>query len=344
MTDDDNHILVHRVGDPGPWTAPDSASYSNESHLQEVLSTSPHWVPGIPEGAMAVRELRTSAGPADVVIIAPDGALTVVECKLESNTERRRMVIGQLVDYAAALSVDGYDQLRTAWAARGGPDIDSALAPGAVEDLRSRIQTSTIGLCLAVDRIDADLRRLVEYLNRITRDQIAVTALQLVYARHGELEVLVPSTYGGEIASAKAAVDHQRRDLWNRESFAAALEDSADREFFARLLDRLDEHQNRCGGRDLLWCGTRPRGGLFFHLHRHDAHPPFQLAINSAGQLTVAGTWRGFKGFAGHPGFAELARMLGQDAAGPARFVPVAGLDPDVLWDVAERVTAAITS
>ena len=41
---DSNKILVHRVGDPAPLTAPESTSYVNEAHLQEVLAASPHWV------------------------------------------------------------------------------------------------------------------------------------------------------------------------------------------------------------------------------------------------------------------------------------------------------------
>jgi hypothetical protein len=124
-----NRILVHRIGDPAPRTAPESSPNVSEAHLQEVLVASPHWLSGVPEGSFSVRELSTSAGPGDVVIVAPDGALTAVACKLESNIEKRRIV----------------------------------------------------------DRIDADLRRLVEYLNRATDDRIAVTALQLSYARHADL-------------------------------------------------------------------------------------------------------------------------------------------------------------
>ena len=37
---------------------------------------------------------------------------------------------------------------------------------------------------MGVDQIDADLRRLVEYLNRITRTEIHFTALQLANAPH----------------------------------------------------------------------------------------------------------------------------------------------------------------
>ena len=332
---------MHRVGDHAPWTAPESSSYVNEAHLQEVLAASPHWVPGVPEGSLSVRELYTSAGPVDVAIVSPHGALTVVECKLESNPEKRRMVIGQVIDYAAAISSDGFDRFHTAWTARGGPDLDTWLAPEGLEELRLCIETATIGLCLAVDRIDSELQRLVEYLNRITHDRIAVTALQLSYARHQELEVLIPSTFGGEIAAAKGAQGGGQTNRWTRQSFIAAVERPDDQIFLSRVLHRLDEEHRQTDGRDPIWYGTRPRGGLFFHL-RELRHPPFALGINAAGRLTIKGTWQGFKETAGHSGFADLAAMLGQHQDGPARFVQIDGIDPDVLWDAAEAAAQEI--
>ena len=46
-------IPVHCVGDPAPWMAPQSSSYVNEAHVQEVLASSPHWVPGVPERSLS---------------------------------------------------------------------------------------------------------------------------------------------------------------------------------------------------------------------------------------------------------------------------------------------------
>lgn len=339
---ENNRILVHRVGDPAPWSAPESSSYANEAHLQEVLAASPHWVPGVPEASFSVRELRTSAGPVDVVIVAPDGALTVVECKLESNPEKRRMVIGQVIDYAAAISGDGYDKFRAAWSARGGVDLELSLTAEGIDELRSRIETATIGLCLAVDRIDSDLQRLVEYLNRATHDRIVVTALQLEYAQHEGLEVLIPSTYGGELAAAKGAQHARQTDMWTRESFVEAVSHPGDQRFLARLLEKLDDRHEMLGDHKLLSFGTR-RGGVFFHLFGL-RHPPFALALNADERLTINGNWRSFPGVAGHSGFAELAAMLGQHESGPSRYVRVEGLNADALWDAAERTARAINT
>ena len=73
---------------------------------------------------MTVRELATSAGPADVCIVGPDGSITVVECKLASNSDRRRMVIGQVIDYASAIWLDGEKAFREQWARQGGAELD----------------------------------------------------------------------------------------------------------------------------------------------------------------------------------------------------------------------------
>ena len=93
MAGTSKNILIRR-GSSSQWTSPESSSYTDEKHLQEVISASPHWVPGVPEGSFAVREFYSSGGPVDVLVVAPDGSLTAIECKLESNREKRRTVIG----------------------------------------------------------------------------------------------------------------------------------------------------------------------------------------------------------------------------------------------------------
>jgi len=59
----------------------------------------------VSQGAAITVRSAASAGIGGIA--APDSAITVVECKLESNAEKRRMVIGQLIDYAAAITADG---------------------------------------------------------------------------------------------------------------------------------------------------------------------------------------------------------------------------------------------
>jgi hypothetical protein len=334
-------ILIRRIDSAEDWTAPESSSYDREEHLQQVVAASPHWVPGVPEDAFSVREFQTTAvaGRIDVLIISPDGALTAVECKLESNSDNRRKVIGQLIDYVSAIREDGYDRLAQQWAARGGGELTSMLTPEAINQLRSRIDSGTIALCWVADRIDEDLRRLIEYLNEITRDQVAVTALQLTYARHGDVEILIPRTYGGEIAAAKATPTN-RSENWNRNSFREAVDNlgqPSDYDFLTRLLELLDENarEPRRGKKNPLGFGKCPNGAVFFYPYGY-WNAPFNLWIGD-GRLKVAGGWRGFEKVKEHPGFRPLAQLLGQVETDTASAVRVGDLEvtADEFWAVA---------
>jgi hypothetical protein len=336
---DDQRILVRQAGSAGSWSSPEISTYDNESHLQALLVGDPNRVPGVTHEASAVAELSTSGGPIDVAIVESDGGLTVVECKLASNSERRRMVVGQVIDYASAIWMDGEEAFFRAWEARGGADLFEVLTTEALAALKRNIVEARINLCLAVDSIDDDLRRLVEYLNRVTTDHIRVTALQLGYARHGDLEILIPLTFGGEIAAAKARASEGGKSRWTRESFLEAIASEADRRLAEEYFDRLVAIGERRGDHPEVWYGTRPDGGVYLHPYGLK-YAPIQLWVNRAGRLMLYGTWKIWGVIAGHDGFAGLARLLGQDHRNGYRGVAADSLDIDAVW--AESLECAI--
>jgi len=57
------------------------------------------------------REMPTDKGPVDIVYISATGYLTLVETKLFRSPEARRIVVAQIVDYAAAVSKWTYEDL-----------------------------------------------------------------------------------------------------------------------------------------------------------------------------------------------------------------------------------------
>ena len=75
--------------------------------LLPIADIGPSWGPLVSLG----RELPTSAGPVDNMFVSPAGDLTVVETKLWRNPEARRKVVGQILDYAAALSRLSFEEL-----------------------------------------------------------------------------------------------------------------------------------------------------------------------------------------------------------------------------------------
>ncbi len=129
---------------------------------------------------------------------------------------------------------------------------------------------------------------------------------------------------------------------WTREDFTAAVDDPVGRVFLLRILELMDVNSQfpPKGKHSRLHFGKRPGGAVFFYPYGR-RFPPFKLVVKG-GELLISGCWRGNFEVTGHPGFAELASMLGQDERGSASAVSVAGLNPDELWEVAENVSHAI--
>jgi len=319
----------------GEWVAPDVSKYDNEAHLQSILAEHPTWIPGVYEGALTATELSTSAGPIDVCVVGRDGELTVVECKLASNSERRRMVIGQVIDYASALSSDGPQTFIDNWN-RSEPqkELADCLEPAAFERLTANLTSAQVDLCLAVDSIDSDLRRLIEYLNKVTRASISVTAIELSYAKQGSLEIIVPRTYGAELAEAKSRSAGQQAVNWTVETFVESLSSEQDRAFARSLIERT-ESASGPRSKEALWFGKRPGGGIYLH-PGGVVYPPVWLGGNGERRLTVCGTWKMYTRIANLEPFAELAGLLGQDFRLGAKGILAETLDLDALWQAVD--------
>ena len=183
-------------------------------------------------------------------------------------------------------------------------------------------------------------RSRTEYLNRITRAEIRVPALQLAYVRHGDLELLIPSTFGGEIAAAKAHASG-RTQRWTIPAFLAALGSAADRDRAQHLFHRLEALPLR-GSHDTLWFGTAPGGGINLHPYGL-AYAPLQLWIRSS-DLMGYGLWTNNTATKHHDGFTDLARLLGQDHHTSSRGFPLADHNLDQLWHAVTRCAEQINT
>ncbi|MEZ5535984.1 MAG: DUF4268 domain-containing protein [Thiolinea sp.] len=90
----------------------------NESFIQNLVFDHPSslpidqidrsFTPIIP----VCQELRTPAGPLDVLYITPEGRLVILEAKLWRNPEARRKVVAQILDYAKELRRWDYEDLQ----------------------------------------------------------------------------------------------------------------------------------------------------------------------------------------------------------------------------------------
>ncbi|EME17460.1 hypothetical protein [Rhodococcus triatomae] len=120
------------------------------------------------------------------------------------------------------------------------------------------------------------------------------------------------------------------------------MEDPADQAFLLRFFELVDANGQlpAQGTHSRLHYGKQPRGGVFVYPFGR-RFPPFKFTVKD-GALMIAGCWTGNFGATGHSGFAEIASLLGQDHGGPARALPVFGLDPEKLWEVGDSVSRAV--
>jgi hypothetical protein len=302
-----NPLLV-RTDASQPWRPPAQTRYPSEAQLRDLLADDPTRLPGIGAGALAVTEFSTSAGPIDVCVVEPDGTITVVECKLRSSSEARRTVIGQVQDYASAIWSAGPNAFIDAWRRHpSAPDIDQL--EGSISTLRDNIAQARINLCLAVDEIDDNIRRLVEYLSRITRDDIAVTALSLAYAREGSVEILMPATYGAELAREKAGPKGVKA-LWTHDLLIESAR-ASDRPALERILETVEQGL-RGWTRGSIRYGLHPRGGIYLH-PQGARYAPAWLWVDGQQRVVICGMWKWHTSLVEHPGFKTLAALLGQD-------------------------------
>ena len=265
---------IYTLGERGELVSLTEERFQTEDALQALLAEHPELLdgeqvrPGDPRRwVLITREQGIADTPEapqrwslDHLILDQDAVPTLVEVKRGANSELRRQVVGQMLDYAANASLTWTaDELRStfedATAERGG-DPDKALAQlldteepdadGYWEDVATNLAARRLRLLFVADAIPDELARIVEFLNE-QMPNIEVLAVEIKQFRDDKsAQTLVPRVIG-RVAGARGGsggASGSRRKL-NREEFLAELGDDAARDATARLFDIARE----CGAR-----------------------------------------------------------------------------------------------
>lgn len=228
-------------------------SWDAEHQLQELIAEYPdllggdqidvenhrRWLLVTREMPMQGDEPNTSRLSLDHLFLDQDGIPTLVEVKRGSNAQVRREVVGQLLDYAAIASSSlNVRDIQAALSSDGTPadsKLEKFLGEEAnIEDFWKRVQSNLdrgqLRLIVLADSIPAELRRVVEFLNRQMNpaEFLAVEVKQFEY--EGQ-KVLVPRVLGVTEAirqkkSPVATIGKQ----WDEPMFMAAIEENAGEE------------------------------------------------------------------------------------------------------------------
>lgn len=203
----------------GSWREPVLAGYAAESELQGILVEHPELIPGVSADAATCLEFQSAAGPADVVVVDTDGALTLVDCKLATNPQIRREIVGQMFDYASRLWRLGIEEFEARWQDRTGQLLFSGASGGDGATRRDAVEHNLaegrFRIVMAVDAINEPLKRMTESLNAMSGPGTSIIAVEHVRLLQGTSEILPAQTYGQELAETKRAAVWADRTLWN---------------------------------------------------------------------------------------------------------------------------------
>ena len=153
----------------------------NEQLIQDLLFDYPGLIP-VSEIEPALTpllpvctELPTSVGSIDNLFVTPTGHIVVAECKLWRNSQARREVLAQALDYAHALSLMSLEQLEDAIGraqrTKGGPDLWRLVEDETDQQedefydaLRRNLNRGRVLLLLVGDGIRAEMESLSTFL------------------------------------------------------------------------------------------------------------------------------------------------------------------------------------
>jgi len=340
MDIDRNIILmsgkIYLLEENGTLRSLDKKPYDSEDLLQMLLERYPDLLAGdqIDEAAprrwlLVSREVGVpdeedgaDRWSLDHLFLDQDAVPTLVEVKRSSNTQIRRKVVGQMLDYAANAVV--YWPAETICARfeasceedGGKPDQkitelieadpeDQGAVESFWEQVKTNLRAGKIRLVFVADDVPAELRRIVEFLN-VQMDPAEVLAVEIrQYAGDG-LKTLVPTVMG--LTARKSGTAGKQE--WTEERFFVELEKrcGADEVRIARkILKWAEEHD--------LWVswGKGKHHGSFAPKLSHKGSYYWTIDVWTHGKFGVSFKWmRRKKPFDDEAKLSDLMNRLNQ--------------------------------
>ena len=183
-----------------------------EAELQKLLIESPSLIPideireRVSPLVFAIDEFGLpGSGNTDIISFSPDGDIAIIECKLATNPDAKRKVIGQILEYAAYLWKMSYDELNVRIRKLRGKDLveliqESIAGEWDEESFRNGINQSlkngSFILIIVVDEVNEELKRIIRYINECSESAFSLHAIEMRRFKSENIEILVPHLYG----------------------------------------------------------------------------------------------------------------------------------------------------
>jgi len=224
----------------GKWEKTPEGEFAEETKMQELVKDNPDIIPlsdlgeDIPPMLVVGRESSLPNGNPDLICVDENGLITVVECKLAKNPEVKRKVVGQILGYGAYLWQSSYEEFDESIArayfnsdrchdpSLRGKALAEAMAifrqshevedEWTEEDFRSSVATNLargrIRLLVVVDKINPELRRIVDFMNECTGSNFEMLCAELKYFEKDKHRIIMPHLIG--LAKRESRVPRSR--------------------------------------------------------------------------------------------------------------------------------------
>lgn len=223
-------ILVRKSAS-GQWRKLEPFEFGGpdgELQLQTMLEKSPDLLTA--QGGQPVlffrSKVRLGNNEIDLLGVDAEGTIVMVECKLQANREARRMVVGQILEYAGQLCGTSYEDFEGMLNSDLGSSFVESVRQNVTDEgwaeadfqaeVRRRLDSGDFRLVIAINGINDELMGIVEYLKKRGGVRLEVLELQEFRDDSSGVEVLVPELYGSE-GQTPVSRSHQH---WDWESFS----------------------------------------------------------------------------------------------------------------------------
>lgn len=312
---------IYLLQDDGTLQSLTEKPYANEGLLQELLVNYPDLLAGdqIDETSprrwlLVSREfgvpLEKDGGDQmsiDHLFLDQDAVPTLVEVKRSSDTRIRREVVGQMLDYAShAVAYWSAETIRARFESRCEVEQKDPIQVTAqfieTEDdadveafwgqVKTNLQAGRIRLIFVADEIPAELRRVVEFLNRFM-DPVQVLAVEVPQYVGQGLSTLVPRLIGQTTETQKKSTGGSaQKKQWDEQTFFQALEErkgTVQANIARKILNWAQNKATR------IYWGRGSRSGAFVPILNHKDRDHQLFVVWTYGTIEIYFYWYQYK-------------------------------------------------
>ena len=303
------------IQDDGQLVEMEEQPYPSEDLLQELLAKYPNLLAGnqidsadprrwllISREAMLPSEENGAARwSVDHLFLDQDAIPTLIEVKRSSNNQIRREVVGQMLDYAAnAVVYWPVEEIKAKFEATcesQGLDSDEILRDfiGDSDDLdafwrkaKINLQAGKVRMLFVADKIPAELRRIVEFLNE-QMDPAEVLAVEIKQYVGQGWKSLIPRVIGQtEEANIKKKFDSLKGIQWDEDSFLrelASKKGHGDAKVAKKIMEWAEDKRLR------HWWGNGKHYGSFVPILDYNGKSYYPVGIWTYGKAEIKFNW-----------------------------------------------------